>query len=168
MVSRLAADEYANQGALSEGTAALGWALYVLHGMATVLAAVGGALRVDAPAGPAVVVGFLLVLAGAGLYGWGVAAMGSLARMAGTRVDALVTGGPYRLSRHPQNLGWGLVLLGVALAGRSGLALALVAAYAVVLAAWLPVEDRHLRERFGDRFEAWRRRTPAIVGRPRG
>lgn len=62
-------------------------------------------------------VGTLLSLLGALLFGLAVYQFRSLSRMSGQKEDDLITGGVYRYSRNPQNVGWLLLLLGVSLLG---------------------------------------------------
>lgn len=81
------------------------------------------------------------------------------------RTDKLLTSGIYRLLRHPQNSGWGFLLAGVALLGRSGAALILTGAYVVTCFVWLPVEDAFLQRRFGSSYSRYRRSTPALIPR---
>lgn len=69
------------------------------------------------------ITGILIVIIGVVLYVAGMVSFGSLRRASGTLNDQLITKGIYRFSRNPQLLGWGLVLLGTALMGKSGLAL---------------------------------------------
>lgn len=75
----------------------------------------------------------------------------------------LVTGGPYALVRHPIYSGLLLAFAGSALAigeWRALLALALAA-----LALWrkMRLEERWMRQRFGEAYEAYARRVPALV-----
>jgi protein-S-isoprenylcysteine O-methyltransferase Ste14 len=161
---RLAGEEYSRHGRLSTSTSMFGWALYVLHGLTTVLVAAAGLGRLDVPAGPAVAVGLLTVLAGLGLGGAGAAALGSVGPLLGREPQRLVTSGVYAITRHPQSIGWALVLVGAAIAGRSGLALALALGFAVAVAAYLPTEERHLRDRHGEAYDGYRRQT-RVVGR---
>ena len=79
------------------------------------------------------------------------------------RTNRLLTSGIYRLLRHPQNLGWGLLLGGIALLGRSGMALALTGAYVVTCVIWLPVEEAFLERRFGASYTRYRQHTPALI-----
>ena len=79
----------------------------------------------------------------------------------------LVTTGPYAFVRHPIYTGLLLALLGAALAqGRWSGALAVVVAFA---ALWrkLRLEERWMREQFGQRYAAYARRVPALVPRLR-
>ncbi len=77
-----------------------------------------------------------------------------------------MTDGVYRYSRNPQNVGWGLVLLGVSLAGRSGAALLLTAVFFVVFRSYIPVEERHLERTFGEEYRRYRDATPRFLGLP--
>jgi protein-S-isoprenylcysteine O-methyltransferase Ste14 len=63
-----------------------------------------------------------------------------------------VKSGPYRFTRNPQVVGWGLALLGAALAGRSARALLLVAAFFLVHWSYLATEERHLERTFGEEY----------------
>ena len=84
------------------------WLLPLPHGLAYPL---GGALLV------------------VGLVGYDAAPreFHSLRRNWGMKTDRLIMTGPYAYGRNPQLIGWALVLLGAAIAGRSGAALALTA-----------------------------------------
>jgi protein-S-isoprenylcysteine O-methyltransferase Ste14 len=71
----------------------------------------------------------------------------------------LVTGGVYGAIRHPSYLGLLVLLVGWALAFRSGVGL-LLAAFAVPpLLARIGSEEALLRERFGAEYDAYRART---------
>jgi protein-S-isoprenylcysteine O-methyltransferase Ste14 len=75
----------------------------------------------------------------------------------------LVTGGPYALVRHPIYTGVLLAIAGSAMGvgeWRAVLGLALAAA-----AFWrkLRLEERWMRREFGEAYEAYRRRVPALV-----
>jgi protein-S-isoprenylcysteine O-methyltransferase Ste14 len=79
------------------------------------------------------------------------------------RTNKLLTSGIYRVLRHPQNLGWGFLLAGVALLGRSGVALALTGVYVLTCLIWLPFEEAFLERRFGSSYARYRNATPALV-----
>jgi protein-S-isoprenylcysteine O-methyltransferase Ste14 len=73
---------------------------------------------------------------------------------------ALVTTGPYRLSRHPMDLGAVSVLAGAAIAIGSPVALAVTLAVTLACAAWIDrvsmrAEDAVLHERFGPAWRAY-------------
>jgi protein-S-isoprenylcysteine O-methyltransferase Ste14 len=75
----------------------------------------------------------------------------------------LVTGGPYALVRHPIYTGLLLSFLGSALAlgdWRGGLAFALAAG-----ALWrkLRLEERWMRQQFGDAYQAYSQRVAALI-----
>ncbi len=59
------------------------------------------------------------------------------------------------------------MLLGVAIAGQSGLALLLTAVLPVILTFVVRLEEKELEVAFGDPFCNWRRRTPLLLGVPR-
>lgn len=81
----------------------------------------------------------------------------------GLQTDKLIVAGIYGLVRHPQNVGWGLLLAAVALLGRSGAALALIGVYGITCLIWLPLEEAFLARRFGEAYDAYRRSTPAVI-----
>lgn len=167
LVVRWAESDYAEGGELGTRSTVGGWLLYLFHADSVATAAYAGALRVDAlPA--AVAWGLAAAIGGAGI-GLFAAAVSGLAQVAGGE-PRLQTRGAFRLMRHPQNVGWGLLLLGVAVAGRSLLAVALVAMFALFVERYSRVEEAHLERRFGEAWRAYRRRTPAALGlrRPAG
>lgn len=110
-----------------------------------------------------------LVLAGCGfvLFVAGAVSFGSIRRMSGLSSDAdvLITGGAYRFSRNPQNVGWILFLFGVALAGRSLVAMATVLGFAVLYHVYVRrVEEPYLRRVYGESFASYVRATPRYLG----
>lgn len=70
--------------------------------------------------------------------------------------------GPYRLTRHPLYLGSSIIGLGVAIACRSWAVAALVAVYlATTIPAAIRAEEAHLREKFGNEYDAYASRGAA-------
>jgi protein-S-isoprenylcysteine O-methyltransferase Ste14 len=74
--------------------------------------------------------------------------------------SALVTDGPFRFRRNPIYIAHVLILFGVAELAQNIWFVILAFAYAV-LVTWLAIlpEERHLEERFGDAYRAYRART---------
>lgn len=75
----------------------------------------------------------------------------------------LIVRGPYAIVRHPIYTGLLVALIGSAMAlGEWRGVLAVLIAY---WALWrkLRVEERWMAERFGEQYEAYRRRIPALV-----
>jgi protein-S-isoprenylcysteine O-methyltransferase Ste14 len=107
--------------------------------------------------------GMALVLVGAILYLTARLQLRSFRQTWALQTNKLFTSGIYRLLRHPQNLGWGFLLTGVALSGRSGVALALTGGYVVTCLIWLPFEEAFLERRFGSSYVRYRRDTPALI-----
>lgn len=143
------------------------WVLYLLLAGLVVVSAWLGIVPLPLPAPASVAVGGVLVAAGLGFVVAGVHAFHSFRRMSGMQPDSLVQHGVYRISRNPQNLGWGLALLGLGIWGRSALALGLALFFWVAFAVYVPVEERLLERVFGERYRAYRARTPRFLGLPR-
>jgi len=75
----------------------------------------------------------------------------------------LVTDGIYRVIRHPSYLGMIILMLGWALAFRSGLGVILAALIVPPLLARIRSEENLLRLQFGDEYDAYRRRTSRLI-----
>ena len=161
------ADEDLRERRQLSGTAVIGvWLLYLFHADTVVAAAYTDLGRVAVPSAPLLAIGLSLAAAGWALF---LAATVSLVRRGafkGLETSKLVITGPFRVSRHPQNAGWALLLLGIAIASRSLIAMALVAAFAVFAAAFARVEERDLLRRFGAAYASYRDRTPVLPAIP--
>ncbi|MFP5364914.1 MAG: methyltransferase family protein [Thermoleophilia bacterium] len=162
-VVRWAAGDLAATGTLSAKSLAASWLLYVLHADTVVSAAWGGVLIVDAPRVAALVAGGVLIAVGCVIFVAGTLTLVRHGDFEGVRTRRLVTVGPYRFSRHPQNLGWAIVLLGVAVAGRSLGALALVGLFAIFIDRYVRLEEYQLKQDFGAAYDDYRERTPAVM-----
>jgi protein-S-isoprenylcysteine O-methyltransferase Ste14 len=110
--------------------------------------------------------GCLLALAGASLV------LGSRTRLGpawsfvpkADQTAGLVTAGPYRFVRHPIYLGLIMLAVGEALAFGSWPALLIVLVGIVPGFVWRArAEETLLRNTFGERYEAYRRRTKMII-----
>jgi protein-S-isoprenylcysteine O-methyltransferase Ste14 len=114
------------------------------------------------PSAVALPAGAASIIAGLGLMGSFVQAFGR----AGTPFDpytpsqALVTEGPYRLSRNPGYLGMALTYAGIAIASNAPWALApLPAVIAVIDRGVIAREERYLTGKFGTPYEDYKRRV---------
>ena len=75
----------------------------------------------------------------------------------------LVTDGIYRVIRHPSYLGMIILMLGWALAFRSGLGVFLAALTVPPLLARIRSEETLLRSKFGSEYDAYRQRTSRLI-----
>ena len=73
---------------------------------------------------------------------------------------ALVTDGPYRLTRNPMYLGLVVITAGIAIwVGAWPMALAPAAVFATANWVHIPFEEAKMRRRFGEAFEAYARQV---------
>lgn len=87
-------------------------------------------------------------------------AYGDQARVYGLKEDTLIEQGIYRRSRNPQYFGYGLMFLGAALAGGSGLALVFALAFAGFIHLYIRhVEEPHLSRIFGGAYTEYCKRV---------
>lgn len=97
-----------------------------------------------------------------------VAAIGELIRLwaAGhlEKSKEVTQSGPYRYTRHPLYLGSSLIGIGLAIVANNGVVAAIVIAYlALTLPAAMKSEEAHLREKFGDAYDAYaEKRAPRV------
>jgi protein-S-isoprenylcysteine O-methyltransferase Ste14 len=154
---------------LSEETVVVVWVAYLLHAAVVATSAWKAPLG-RLPWSPAwtLPAGAVLMLAGVLIAGAAVRGFASLARMSGRDTERLITSGAYALSRNPQNAGWLLALAGASLAGRSLLAWALTAGFAVVVHLYLvTLEEPHLEGIYGGEYRRYRRQVARYLGRRR-
>jgi protein-S-isoprenylcysteine O-methyltransferase Ste14 len=137
------------------------WFAYLVHADTVTSAAYLDTGRVALPRVGMLVVGVAILAAGLVLFAWAARTLVRDGAFAGVTSTRLVTCGPYAYVRHPQDLGWGLMLLGIAIAGRSLISLVLVAVFAVFVSRVWRADDRQLQRRFGDAFERYRASTPS-------
>jgi protein-S-isoprenylcysteine O-methyltransferase Ste14 len=135
---------------------------YLLHADTVVTAAYLDTGRLPLPREPMLVLGVVVMAVGAILFFWSTRVLVRHGHFRGVISERLVDVGPYAWMRHPQDTGWGLVLLGVALAGRNVIALALVAIFVLFVQQLARADERLLEKRFGPRFRAYRESTPAV------
>jgi protein-S-isoprenylcysteine O-methyltransferase Ste14 len=110
-------------------------------------------------------IGVVLFAAGGALRLWPVFVLGR--RFSGLVAiqpgHTLVTGGPYRIIRHPSYLGLLVNSLGWALAFRSGVGVLLTVLTIPPLVARIRAEERLLHTQFGDEYDAYRSRTSRLL-----
>ena len=82
----------------------------------------------------------------------------------GGETGELITGGIYNYSRNPQYTGFVAATAGLAAARDSPRAALLAIELAVVMRAWVAVEERHLQRQFGTAYGRLRSRVPRWIG----
>jgi protein-S-isoprenylcysteine O-methyltransferase Ste14 len=75
----------------------------------------------------------------------------------------LVTGGMYRVIRHPSYLGLFVNALGWGLAFRAGVGVLIAVLMLLVVLARIAAEERLLQETFGAEYDAYRARTWRLI-----
>ena len=78
----------------------------------------------------------------------------------------VTSSGPYRYTRHPLYLGSSVIGIGMAVVANHAVVAVIVIAYlALTLTAAMRSEEAHLREKFGDAYDAYAERRAARVER---
>ncbi len=112
--------------------------------------------------------GLITFVVGAVILSAGMIGFRSLRRSTGQDVSKLVTSGIYRWSRNPQFVGWGLMLAGISLAGRSGLSFVLTGVFSVVIHLYTTRMEEHYLERlYGEEFLHYKLNSPGYIGIPK-
>jgi protein-S-isoprenylcysteine O-methyltransferase Ste14 len=77
----------------------------------------------------------------------------------------ITSSGPYRYTRHPLYLGSSLIGIGMAvIANNLAVAVIVIAYLSLTLTAAMRSEEAHLREKFGDAYDAYaQKRAPSIA-----
>ncbi len=162
--------DYRQRRPLKGAPVAVVWAAYLVHaGVTAWFAWSAPAGRLGWPAVPAWMLGGFLIGVGVTFAAESIATFRSFERMSGLDTSQLVTGGIYAFSRNPQNLGWALALLGVAVVGRSPWALVLVALFVLVVHVYIvALEEPYLEGVYSEAYRRYRQRTSRYLGMPGG
>lgn len=158
--------ECTDGGLLSLGTVWLVWVLYALQIGLVAVPALGAWGSLPGPPFLWRALGSLLVGLGLAFGAWGAASFRSLRRMNGRDTSELITGGAYRYSRNPQNVGIGGALVGAALLGPSSVALAAAVLFWVMFRIYVPIEERFLESTYGDRYRTYQANSHRYLGLP--
>jgi protein-S-isoprenylcysteine O-methyltransferase Ste14 len=106
----------------------------------------------------ALLIGAAVALAGESIRLW---AAGHLEKS-----KEVTQSGPYRYTRHPLYLGSSLIGVGMAIAANNLVVFVIVAAYlGLTLTAAMRSEEAHLREKFGDAYDAYAEKRAIKVER---
>jgi protein-S-isoprenylcysteine O-methyltransferase len=122
--------------------------------------------RMALPPVPRVIAAILLIWSGMALRLWAILTLGKFFRTSVFILaeHQLVTAGPYRLLRHPAYTGSVITFAGIGLAMGNWLSLIAILACSLTGYGWrIHVEERALRERFGESFDTNRKRTWAVI-----
>lgn len=150
-------------GTLRRGTQLSMWTAYATFGL--LLAESLGRHHRDVPTGQRVA-GYAVAAAGTALAGAGMTSFTSPQQLNGGETGDLITGGIYDYSRHPQYAGFVAATAGLAAARGSRRAALLALELAVVMRAWVSVEETHLRRQFGAAYARLCSRVPRWIGVP--
>ena len=112
--------------------------------------------RLATPTTQSLLIGAIVAIIGESIRVW---AAGHLEKS-----KEVTMSGPYRYTRHPLYLGSSLMGIGIAIAANNLIVAIIVVAYlALTLTAAMRSEEAHLREKFGDAYDAYaEKRAPRI------
>jgi protein-S-isoprenylcysteine O-methyltransferase Ste14 len=154
--------EYRLRSKLSWSGSLLHVMIFVINGMFVGMLACG--LTAIPPMGDLAWLGVSLMVVGLGIVFYAMDLFRNFSRWLGNDTPGLKTSGLYNLSRNPQFVGYGLLILGVVIAwgklsGWIGLLSYLLIAYFGAL-----VEEEHLTRVYGQSYRDYCARVPRFIG----
>jgi protein-S-isoprenylcysteine O-methyltransferase Ste14 len=112
------------------------------------------------------VAGLVLYVMGFLLMAWALITLGRYYQLGGSAPrseDRMVTGGPYRLIRHPMYTAALSISLGLAFLIQSWAFFAVFCIYLVLILFLIPMEEEKLREAYGEQYSTYQHRAGRIV-----
>ncbi|MTD47507.1 hypothetical protein GKE82_25215 [Conexibacter sp. W3-3-2] len=152
-----------DDGSVSLAAVIATWLTYLVHADTVVAAAFVDPWRIPVDEHAALVAGVAVGCAGVVLFVISSRALLVGAELAELRPWRLVTSGPYERCRHPQDQAWMMLLLAVAVIGRSAVAVAVVVIFFWFLTRLWEREEQQLSEWFGDDWDTYRATTPGFA-----
>ncbi|NOZ24526.1 MAG: isoprenylcysteine carboxylmethyltransferase family protein [Nitrospirae bacterium] len=142
--------------------------MWAFHHVPVILSSVYGVWLIPCNRTFALAGGLVVFVFGAVVLSAGMMEFRSLRRSCGQDISGLVTTGIYRWSRNPQFVGWVLMLSGISLAGRSGLAFVLTGVFTVVIHLYTTrMEEPYLERLYGEEYRRYKLKSPRYIGVPR-
>ena len=116
---------------------------------------------------PCTIIGWVLFISGTLLHIWTARLLGlwgiiGVPELSGRAEGPLVAGGPFSMVRHPTYLAHTLMFSGVFLI-TGGLAVGMIAVIdcIVVNSVIIPLEEKELTDRYGEKYTAYKRKVPS-------
>jgi len=112
------------------------------------------------------VIGFFKYVAGFILMAWALMQLGKSYQLGGSvprAEDRMMTGGPYRLVRHPMYTAALGISFGLACLTQSLAFFAVFCAYLALIFLLIPVEEEGLRRAYGNEYAAYRQKTRKVI-----
>jgi protein-S-isoprenylcysteine O-methyltransferase Ste14 len=141
------------------------WILDTIHALLVIISSLYTVWPLPLNKTAVIISGLALILIGLVIMLIGMIKFRSLRKISGLDTSRLISTGIYGWSRNPQYMGWFLVLIGISLMGRSGLAflltiIAIIAMHLYVI--WL--EEPYLERIFGEEYRLYQSRVPRYLG----
>lgn len=151
---------YARNGMFTSRLLNYWFAMWGLFHLAVILSSLYGLWLMPVDKTLALAGGAVLIVVGLTVLATGMVEFHSLRRSCGQDISELITAGIYRRSRNPQFIGCLFYLLGISLAGRSGVAFVLTGAAAIVI-RWYTVSlaEPYLERLYGDDYRSYKSRV---------
>ncbi len=142
--------------------------MWAFHHVPVILSSLYGVWQIPINRSFALTGGLITFVVGTIILSAGMIGFRSLRISTGQDVSKLVTSGIYRWSRNPQFIGWVLMLSGISLAGRSGLALVLTGVFIIVIHLYTTrMEEPYLERLYGEEYRQYKLSTPRYIGTPK-
>ncbi len=110
--------------------------------------------------------GFVFYVFGFFLMAWALMTLGRIYQLGGSAPrsdDRMISGGPYRLVRHPMYTAALSISLGLACLIQSLAFLVVFCVYLGLIALLVPFEEEGLRRAYGDQYAAYQRKTKRLI-----
>lgn len=159
---------YARKAILSNRFLIIWFIMWGFHHVPVILSSLYGVWLLPLDKMGGLIGGLVMIVVGAVTMATGMLEFRSLRRSTGQDTSGLMTVGIYRWSRNPQFIGWLLILSGVSLMGRSGLAFVLTIVFAIVIHLYTTLlEEPYLERIFREEYRLYKSRTARYIGIPK-